>query len=123
MIELVRQGDTMKLPVVLGSLTGSVVSFGPNQNILEGVVLSELSDEVRSAMQVPDKVVGVLVESVSADSPYGDRAELAEGMLILEVNGTSVSEPSEVAAQLRQGINRFYVWYQGSSGFVVLRIQ
>ncbi len=123
LIKLVRQGETMELPVVLGSLNGSVVSFGPVQEILEGVVLGELSDEVRTAMKVPDNVEGVLVESVSADSPYAVRREIAQGMLILEVNGQRVSTPSEVADQLRKGINRFYVWFQGSSGFVVLRIK
>ncbi|MEN8661263.1 MAG: Do family serine endopeptidase [Lentimonas sp.] len=125
MIELVRHGETMKLPVVLGSLDGSVVSFEPElaPEVLDGVMLDLLSDEFRAAMQVPSNVDGVLVLSVSVESPYGNQNGLVEGMLILEVNGEAVSSPSDVAAQLRPGFNRFYVWYQGSSGFIALPIK
>lgn len=121
-VELIRHGETMKLPVVLGSLNSSTVSFEPAQDILEGIVLEVLSEEMRTVMQVPSDVDGVLVKSVSAESPYGDQAELAEGMLILEVNGETVSTPAEVAAEFREGANRFYVWYQGKVGFIVLRM-
>ena len=122
-VELIRQGEMLKLPVVLGSLNGSVVSFAPTQNIIEGVVLEPLSEDVRAAMKVPEDVDGVLVLTVSAESPYGDQEELAEGMLILEVNGEGVSTPSEVAEHLKAGANSFYVWYQGKPRFISLRMK
>ncbi len=123
LVELVRQGETLKLPVVLGSLDGSVVSLEPEQTILEGVSLEVLSDGARTALKVPADIDGVLVGSVAADSPYGDREELTQGMVILEVNSGAVREPADVKAQLKDGANRFYVWYQGTPRFIVLRVK
>ncbi|MGC6423745.1 MAG: Do family serine endopeptidase [Lentimonas sp.] len=120
-VELIRKGETLKVPVVLGSLDGKIVA-GPGEGVLEGIVLQALSDESREALEVPEDIDGVLVASVSSDSPYGDRGELAEGMLIIEVNGEKVQSVADVKKQLQDGANRFYIWYEGNAGFLVIRM-
>ncbi len=122
-VELVRQGEILKLPVVLGSLNGSVVSLAPEQGILEGVVFSELDERSRTALTLPDDIQGVLVKEVSETSPYGDPEELVRGMVILEVNGVPVSTPEAVKLALSKGANRFYIWNEGSKRFIVLRVK
>ncbi|MGJ8640389.1 MAG: Do family serine endopeptidase [Opitutaceae bacterium] len=121
-VELIRSGETLKLPVVLGSLDGKVVSLDPDQEILEGVTLEVLDEEARAALEVPSDVDGIVVKSVSVESPYGDAGELAEGMVILEVNGEAVFTLSDVQKNVRDGANRFYIWFQGNTGFLVIRM-
>lgn len=122
-VELVRQGETLKLPVVLGSLTGSVVSFEPQPEILAGVTLGAIDQAARQALTIPDEIEGVLVLTVAADSPYGEEGALARGMVIQEVNGGAVNQPADVAERLKAGVNHFYVWFQGTPRFIVLRIK
>jgi serine protease Do/serine protease DegQ len=122
-VELVRQGESLKLPVILGSLTGTFVPTEPAQGILEGVILEEITSEMRTALSLPDDLSGVFVSTVSAESPYGDREQLARGMVILEVNGDAVTTPSDVGSFLKTGVNRFYVWAEGQPRFIVLRVK
>lgn len=122
-VELIRQGELMKLPVILGSLDGSSVALDLEPSVLEGVSLGVLDERLRTAFTVPEDVDGVLVETVSADSPYGDRGELTRGMIILEINGEPVLSAVDVETHVKSGANRFYVWYQGTHRFIVLRVK
>ncbi|MGJ8653923.1 MAG: Do family serine endopeptidase [Opitutaceae bacterium] len=122
-VELVRQGELMKLPVVLGSLDGAVVMLDTETSVLEGVSLSAIDERSRAAYSIPDDVDGVLVETVSVDSPYGDRGGLTRGMVILEINGKPVASASDVETHVNEGANRFYVWSQGTHRFIVLRVK
>jgi serine protease Do len=119
-VKLIRAGKTLVLPVVLGSLNGKVASVEPMQNILEGVYLESLDSETRKEMALPKEIEGVLVSRVSGASPYAET--IVEAMIILEVNGEAVENPTSVAANLQQGVNRFYVWSQSIKRFVVIRV-
>lgn len=121
MVKLIRQGATLVLPVVLGSLTGTVASSGPVQGILEGIHLKVLDDEIRSGFSIPEEIDGVFVSEVSAESPYADN--ISRAMVIIEVNGESVDSPESVKAKLKEGVNRLYTWMAGTKRFVVIRIQ
>ena len=122
LVQLVRRGKTLEIPVVLGSIDGSLVSAAPAEDIIAGIVLESLTEEARAAMEVPEDIAGVVVVAVAPDSPYGDREEFAEGMIILEVNGEKVRKPSDIQDHLIGGANDFYIWYQGNTGFLVIRM-
>lgn len=122
-VELVRRGERMTLQVVLGSLDGTVATFAPEQGILEGVTLSLIDDTDRKAFTIPEAINGVLVKSVDVDSPYGEIDEFSRGLVILEVNGQSVSTPDEVEVHLKDGANRLYTWFAGTKRFIVLRVK
>lgn len=120
-VTLIRQGETLVLPVVLGSLTGSVASAEAEQDILDGVLLESIDKRSRKGLSLPDEVDGVLISDVLPESPYSGLME--RGMVILEVNGQAVATPEELEAQLQVGQNRLYVWRNGMNHFIALYIQ
>ena len=119
-VELIREGKSLHLPVVLGSLTGSLVSSAAEQEILEGVLLESIDQSSREALSIPDEVEGVLVSDLLPESPYA--ALMSVGMVVLEVNGQAVTSPAELNQQLQQGVNRLYIWSSGSKQFMVIRL-
>ena len=119
-IELIREGKSLHMPVVLGSLTGSLVSSAAEQEILEGVLLESIDQSSREALSIPDEVEGVLVSDLLPESPYA--ALMSVGMVVLEVNGQAVTSPAELNQQLQQGVNRLYIWSSGSKQFMVIRL-
>ena len=119
-IELIREGKSLHMPVVLGSLTGSLVSSAAEQEILEGVLLESIDQSSREALSIPDEVEGVLVSDLLPGSPYA--ALMSVGMVVLEVNGQAVTSPAELNQQLQQGVNRLYIWSSGSKQFMVIRL-
>lgn len=119
-VTLIRQGETMVLPVILGSLNGSSADSAQGAGPLDGVVLRVLDDELRAGFSIPEDVEGLLVMGVEGDSPFVDK--LDKLMVILEINGEPVDSLEAVEANLRDGVNRFYVWAGGTKRFVVLKL-
>ena len=52
----------------------------------------------------------------------GEEKTFKKGVVIVEINGAQVSSIDEVNQKLKQGINRFYVWYRGKYYFHAYRI-
>lgn len=120
MVSLVRGGEAMQLPVTLGSLNGMAYNYEQNRDSIRGVLLREINDDVRDSFSIPEKIQGVLVEDVEADSPFAGKLERL--MVILEVNGERVDAPEKVEALLEEGMNRLYVWVGGQKRFIVLKL-
>lgn len=119
-VTLIRQGKTLVLPVVLGSLNGKTASVTDESSPLEGVALRPLDQEVRDGFSIPEDIQGVLVMDVAEDSPFSEKLEKL--MVILEVNGESVRSIDEIATNLVEGQNRLYVWAGGTKRFVVFKL-
>ena len=92
-----------------------------------GLQLDDISPRMRRQLQLPDEVKGVVITNVRNLSP-ADEANLQEGMVITRINGTAVSSPSDVKAELtkiRSGsLVRLYVFVPqvGRSSFFILRM-
>ena len=120
-VTLIRQGETMVLPITLGSLTGEVSGISSNSSPLEGVILRPLEDELREGYSIPEDVDGVLVMKVEDDSPFVDKLEPLT--VIIETNGNAVESIDGIEENLViGGQNRLYVWAGGKKGFVVLKL-
>ena len=120
-VTLIRQGETLTLPVVLGSLNGSVASAESEQDVLDGVQLLSIDERLRKGWSLPEGVNGVGVGDVLPESPYSEL--LARGMVVVEVNGEAVTSIEELEAQLQVGANRLYIWSSGTNHFIALYIQ
>jgi serine protease Do/serine protease DegQ len=120
-VTVIRQGDTIELPVVLGSLNGPVLGDNANRDILDGVLLETLNEEIRSKWSIPNNLNGVAISNIAAQSPY--RSIMAPGMVIIEVNGQMVTKPADIAGKLKPGANRLYIWREGTSYYIVIYIQ
>ncbi|MDQ8209528.1 Do family serine endopeptidase [Coraliomargarita sp. SDUM461003] len=120
-LTLIRMGETLVLPVTLGSLNGKVSGGLVDTSPLKGVVLRAVDEAVRADFSIPAEVEGVFVAGVSSDSPFVDKLEAQ--MVILEVNGAAVDSADAIADQLVEGSqNRLYVWAKGTKGFIVFKL-
>jgi len=120
-VTLIRQGETLNLPITLGSLNGPVVGRDASRTVLNGVLLEAMDEDIRQKWSIPDALTGVVASDVDAQSPYS--GVMTPGTVILEVNGWMVEKPENVAERLRVGANRFYIWRQGASYYIVIYIQ
>lgn len=120
-VDLIRQGERLALQVILGSLNGPISGENTNRNILDGVLLETLNDQMRRSLSVPSNISGVVISDVAPESPYN--GIMARGMVILEINGRSVAEPVDILEKLKSGANRLYVLHQGTSYYIVIYIQ
>ena len=120
-VHLVRAGKEEVIPVVLGSLNGSVANAAVDDGVIEGVRIDALDDGLRRDYSIPSEIEGLLVTEVDAASPYA--RILVPGMVVMEVNGSAVDSVDMVEAALVPGVNRLYVWVAGKKGFVVIRIE
>jgi S1-C subfamily serine protease len=120
-VTLIRQGETMVLPVTLGSLTGKTGAISTNSSPLEGVSLRALDDELRDGYAIPLDVDGVLVMDVEDDSPFVNK--LGPLTVIIEINGNAVESIDGIEENLLMGgQNCLYVWSGGRKGFVILKL-
>jgi len=125
-IELIRDGKSITRDVVLGSLSGKVVLQHDGQtsvqaDVLAGVDLAPLDDELRAQYKVPADINGVIVTNVAFESPYSEL--MSAGMVILEVNDQAVADLEAIEKNLKEGSNRLYTWAGGTMRFVLLRIK
>jgi serine protease Do len=91
-----------------------------NKQKMLGLELDDLTPQTRRAYSIDRELVkGVVVTHVKPVSPAGD-ANLAEGDVILEVNGAAVGSVEELQAQMKKAPKgkyiRFYVQRGGGRG-------
>ncbi|MFL2848484.1 MAG: Do family serine endopeptidase [Coraliomargaritaceae bacterium] len=118
-VYLYRDGELLQIPVILGDIEDDF-SINGDEVILEGVTLKYLDQEIRAKLSVPEKISGVLVEDVSAKSPFA--RSLRPNTIIMEVNGEPVAKPKDIGDYInKEKVNRFYIWYKGRIRYLVVR--
>ncbi|MGF1529843.1 MAG: Do family serine endopeptidase [Puniceicoccaceae bacterium] len=121
-LNIFRDGQEMEIEVELGDrATGMVAELNRTESRLPGVTLSESTAELRQRFEIPDRIDGVIVTSITARNIANSR--LQEGMVIARVNNADVRTPADVNKSLVDGLNRLYVWSNGVYGFVTVRLQ
>ncbi len=123
-LTIIRNGERMQIPVVLGSLDGVAASIEVTpapQSPLLGVHLRAISDDLRQRQGLPDDLTGLFVSNVESNSPHA--SSLRAGMVINEVNGQTITDTDSLSKALRSGPNRFYIWFENTFTFIVVRIQ
>lgn len=115
----VRDGDTKETEITLASLSPDMMA-GPGGILIPGVTVETVTDELAKKYAL-DKVAGVVVTAVSADSPFADI--LGIGMQILEINDDAVANLQEAKSHIKAGaVNRFWVVYRGNTGYIGIRV-
>ena len=62
-------------------------------NAIKGVTVQDLTPEIMSRFKLPDKLKGVIVTNVSAESPAN--MILAQGDVIMEINRESIDNTKD----------------------------
>src|SRR5882762_11647362 len=133
-IEVNREGQTKTLDVQLAEMPAGATEEGPETSpkegaqpetttVFGGVAVADVTDDVRSALNLPKDVHGAVIAEIDADSPAG-KAGLREGDVIQEVNKHPVKNAKDlVAASKKLKANEkilLRVYSQGRSGYVAL---
>ena len=133
-IEVNREGQSKVLNVELGEMPAGVAeesaeappeeSAQPEKaTVFGGVAVADITDDVRTALNLWKDVKGAVIAEIDADSPAA-KAGLREGDVIQEVNKQPVKSAKDlVAINKRLKPNEkilIRVWSQGRSGFVAL---
>lgn len=118
---ILRDGKEKKIKVTLADFDDPYgTGISRMSEILPGVEGQELTRDVRDEYGIPEDIDGVIISDIAGDSPY--TRVLAEGILILRVNGQPVDEIDEVREALKPGINRLYVYSRGNFGFIAVKV-
>lgn len=121
-IEYYRDGELHTVEVELGRLgsDGIPMSEGKRE-LLTGVIVSNLTPEVRQELELPERVGGLVITEIAPDSPYVD--ELPVGAVILEINRQPVTSIENIAGKLSAGNYIFYIYYRGAYRFVAITVE
>ncbi len=108
-----RNGKPLTVDVTLG-----VLAEKPNE-LLPGVTVERLTDELRRKLAIDRRVNGLIITAIDKNSPYADH--LAPNMVIMEINRNAVTDVAAAKTLLVQpGRNLFFIFYQGAPGFLVV---
>lgn len=115
-----RDGERQSRIVVLGDLDDPfAAAVGEAADILEGVMMGALDEEAREQFSVPETVEGLVVKEVTIDSPFS--RTLRPGMVVVEVNDQAIGSVSDLRGALREGVNKFWIYFRGSFGYLAVR--
>jgi serine protease Do len=134
-IQVNREGQTKMFDVQLIEMPpGATEEGGPEASpeeraqpkkttVFGGVAVADITDDIRSALNLPKDVQGAVIAEVDADSPAG-KAGLREGDVIQEVNKQPVKNARDLVAVTKKLKPNekilIRVYSQGRSGYVAL---
>jgi serine protease Do len=134
-IEINREGQTKTFDVQLAEMpAGTIAEGGPEASpeesaqpekttVFGGIAVADITDDVRTALNLSKDVQGAVIAEVDADSPAG-KAGLREGDVIQEVNKQPIKNAKDlVAVSKNLKANQkilLRVYSQGRSGYVAL---
>ncbi len=80
--------------------------------VLQGVDVTPLTDELRTQLRIPARIDGLVVKSVDRDSPYADVLE--PNIVIVQIDREYVGDLASAKAALTPGRHLLYVYYRGA---------
>lgn len=118
-LEVLREGKRKTIDVTVGSASGR---FAASANeLVTGVEVAALDDELSQRYRIPSDIHGIVITAVDQETAYA--RSLREGMVIIEVNDRDVETVSEARDQLRNGVNKLFVYDRRRTGYLPLRIE
>jgi serine protease Do len=134
-IQVNREGQSKTFDVQLAEMPAGVTQKGgpeasPEESaqpekttVFGGIAVADITDDIRTALNLPKDIHGAVIAEVDADSPAG-KAGLREGDVIQEVNKQPVKNAKDlVAVSKKLKPNEkilIRVYSQGRSGYVAL---
>ena len=118
-VEVVRDGDPRSFEVVLQELASDKAKpanaeESSNSDTLNGVGVRDLDSEMRTELQVPSKIHGVVVTDITLDSPSYEQG-LRKGDVIVEINRKpvhSANEAVEMTSKVKDLHTLLRVWHR-----------
>jgi serine protease Do len=127
-VKILRDGSSKTLEVTVQALPGTEelaknnTPNGTDNGTLNGVGVSDLDQQARQELKVPENVKGVVVTEVKPDSPAAE-AGLKQGDVILEINRHPVKTADEavrLTENTKDKVSLLRIWSNGGSHYVVV---
>jgi len=126
-VKVIRDGRTETLKVVIGELPAEMAKGeageGGTDGIFQGLTVQNLTAEFRERLDIPEKIRGIVVTGVAADSAaeeYGIRA----GDVIMQINRKdikTIKDFSKVADEIKKGDSVLVLVYrEGMTIYITL---
>ncbi|HTB79969.1 MAG TPA: Do family serine endopeptidase [Opitutaceae bacterium] len=116
-VQIVHDAKPQVIAVTLAALSDEVTQ----DEIIPGVTVIKLTDEKRRELNIDDNVTGLLITNIDDSSPYSDR--LVNGVIILEINRTPVTDVQTAKSLIASGRNLFLVYYHGVYRFLSIDVK
>src|ERR1035437_7382607 len=127
-VKILRDGSTRNLEVTVQQLPGTE-QLAKNNNpdntdngTLNGVGVTDLDQQTRQQLKLPDSVNGVVITQVKPDSAAAE-AGLKQGDVIQEINRHSVKTAEEavkLTENTKDKVTLLRIWSNGGSHYVVV---
>jgi serine protease Do len=121
-LTVLREDETVTLKVTIGELPAELqqAQMGEYENVLRGVSVQDMTPEIAKKLNIPGRVVGVIVSDIAEDSPAA--GVLMQGDVIQEVNRkriTGVKDYLEIVAKIGKDDNVLLLVYRGGSSVFI----
>ena len=107
-VNYLRDGKAQSAEVTLGTLADDNAAEG---EFLPGVSVTALTGDLRKELRIDDRVDGLVIVSVAANSPFRDI--FTEGAVIEQLNRSPIVDLASAKRALRTGRNIALVYYGG----------
>ena len=123
-VKVIREGKEKVLSVTIGKLSEEVIAAkSAYRNVMKGVHVQDINPEIRSSLDIPRKVDGVVVINVEMDSPAF--RSLKRNDVIQEINKKVIKSGKEyekAVSQIGADDTVLMLVYRGG-GFIYLTIR
>ena len=117
-VKFLRDGKPDSREVTLGKLPDDNQADG---EFLPGVTVSALSADLRKELRIDDRIEGIVVTDITANSDY--REIFPQGAVIVQLNRVPVSDLASAKKQVREGRNLAFVYYRGAFRYVMFVVR
>ena len=117
-VKFLRDGKEQTKEVTLGKLQDDNASEG---EFITGISVSPLTSALRRELRVDERVDGIVVTEVAANSPF--REVFVQGAVIEQLNRVPVTDLATAKRALREGRNIALVYYRGVYRYVMFSVR
>ncbi len=126
-VKVIRDGRTELLKVVIGELPAEMakgeVGEAGTGGIFQGVTLQNLTSEFRERLDIPEKIKGIVITGVDADSP-AEEYGLKTGDVIMQINRKdikTVKDFNKIVDDMKKGDSVLVLVYrEGMTLYITL---
>jgi Do/DeqQ family serine protease len=114
-VKYIRDGkpDTKEV-----TLTKRPDDTAPTGELLPGVQVEPVTDELRREYRISEDVEGLVITKIDENSPY--QGVLAQGVVIVSLNREAATDLATATGLLRPGRNLAFVYYRGGYRYIII---
>lgn len=116
-LKIFRDGNIISRKVIIDELPQEVVAArGEYENVLKGVMVQNITPDIRKELQLPPRVTGVVVVDIAEDSPA--LGYLQKGDVIMAVNRKKIENTKDyqnIVSKLKEGDVLLFIYRDGQT--------